>query len=339
MSACLNDARGKLPSQELGNETNSLSGSANRRFLVGNALIGGSSREPGQAMISYAQNFEDVLLNRLFPPDYRGFYVDVGASHPTTGSVTAHFYYNRGWCGVNVEPSCSYEHLVRGRPRDVNLQLAISNQPGSATFHEFPEAPGLSSFRQDIADISIARLGLRCVRRPVAVATLAQVCRDHVRRPIDFLSIDVEGHERAVLEGADFREFRPRVVVIEATRPHGGESLHGDWEELILTAGYRFAFFDGLNRYYVRQEEPELAAKLAVPANCFDNFVTYSDQCNIDRVHALTYRLTTTEQLGRFSLALARRVNRLESAARALPGLFRQFWHRRLKPAVRVPRS
>lgn len=284
-------------------------------------------------MISYAQNCEDVLLNRLFPEDYRGFYVDVGASHPTTGSVTAHFY-SRGWCGINVEPSCSYEHLVRGRPRDINLQLAISNQPGTATFHEFPEAPGLSSFSPEMAEISIDRLGFRCVRRPVIVATLAEVCREHVRRPIDFLSIDVEGHERAVLEGADFNQFRPRVVVIEATRPHGGESLHGAWEGLILSAGYLFAFFDGLNRYYVRREEPELVAKLAVPANCFDSYVTYSEQCNLDRVHALNYRLSTTEQLGRYSLALARRVNRIESAVRQVPALVRRVWNRRASTSL-----
>lgn len=279
-------------------------------------------------MISYSQNFEDVLLNRLFPDDYRGFYIDVGASHPTVGSVTAHFY-ARGWNGVNVEPSCSFEQLHRERPRDVNLHLALSNRAGLATFYEFPEAPGLSSFHQDVAALSIARFHFRCVTRPVPVATLEQVCREHVRRPIDFLSIDVEGSEREVLEGADFRRFRPRVIIVEATPPHGGQTLHGRWEDLLLSADYTFANFDGLNRFYVCKNEPELAAKLAVPANVFDNFTTYSEQCNVDRVYALTYRLATTEQLGRWSLALARRVNRLETALGRLPATFRRVWQGR----------
>ncbi|HEY2253265.1 MAG TPA: FkbM family methyltransferase, partial [Planctomycetaceae bacterium] len=251
-------------------------------------------------MISYAQNCEDVLLNRLFPADHRGFYVDVGASHPTTGSITAHFY-NLGWHGINVEPSCSFNHLVHARPRDVNLQLALSDQPGAATFYEFPEAPGLSSFNSELADLAVSKFGFRCVRKPVAKATLAQVCREHVQRPIDFMTIDVEGHEREVLAGADFRQFRPRVVVVEATKPHGGESLHECWESLLLSHDYLFAFFDGLNRYYVRHEDESLISRLAVPANVFDNFVTYSEHCNIERVHALSYRLSTTEQLGRYS--------------------------------------
>ena len=40
-------------------------------------------------MISYAQNFEDVLLARAFRNRDRGFYIDVGAWHPVFDSVTA----------------------------------------------------------------------------------------------------------------------------------------------------------------------------------------------------------------------------------------------------------
>src|SRR5207248_1009091 len=133
-------------------------------------------------MISYGQNSEDVLLNRLFPADYKGFYIDVGASHPTVGSVTAHFY-AQGWQGINIEPSCSYSQIAQARPRDTNLQLALSNQPGMATFHEFPEAAGLSTFTPDLADFAVMKFGFRCVRRAVAVSTLAEICREHVRQP------------------------------------------------------------------------------------------------------------------------------------------------------------
>jgi FkbM family methyltransferase len=275
-------------------------------------------------MISYGQNGEDVLLNRLFPADHKGFYIDVGASHPTVGSVTAHFY-ARGWQGINVEPSCSYGQMVQARPRDTNLQLALSNQPGMATFHEFPEAAGLSTFTPDLADFAVTKFGFRCVRRTVVVSTLAEICREHVRKPIDFLSVDVEGHERAVLEGADWKRFRPRAVVVEATRPHTTETTHAEWEDLLLSADYLFAFFDGLNRFYVRAEDRDLAAKLAVPANVFDNFVTYSEQCSLDRLHALTYRLDTTEQLGRVPLAVASRLNDIENGVRRLPAAIRRL--------------
>jgi len=54
-------------------------------------------------MISYAQNFEDVILERIFKDKESGFYVDIGACHPVYDSVTYHFYL-KGWSGINVEP-------------------------------------------------------------------------------------------------------------------------------------------------------------------------------------------------------------------------------------------
>ena len=90
-------------------------------------------------MISYAQNFEDVMIARLFDAGYRGFYVDIGAAHPDFFSVTRHFY-NQGWSGINVEPTFRFYPLLRkARPNDINLQCAVGNSPGRATFYEFPK--------------------------------------------------------------------------------------------------------------------------------------------------------------------------------------------------------
>lgn len=90
-------------------------------------------------MISYAQNFEDVMIARLFDADYRGFYIDIGAAYPDYLSVTRHFY-NHGWSGINVEPALRfYEMLCADRPKDINLRCAIGNEPGLATFYEIPK--------------------------------------------------------------------------------------------------------------------------------------------------------------------------------------------------------
>ena len=80
---------------------------------------------------------------------------------------------------------------------------------------------------------------------------------------IDFLKIDVEGAERAVLLGGDWRRFRPKVVVAEALAPVTMAPAWETWEPLLLESGYRFALFDSLNRYYVAEEHAALAARLA----------------------------------------------------------------------------
>ena len=71
-------------------------------------------------MISYAQNFEDVMLARAFAGKTEGFYVDVGAMDPVDGSVTKYFY-ELGWSGINIEPDEEYyKRLVADRKRDCN---------------------------------------------------------------------------------------------------------------------------------------------------------------------------------------------------------------------------
>lgn len=74
------------------------------------------------SFLSYAQNFEDVMLHRAFRNVERGFYVDVGAFDPTHDSVTKAFY-DRGWNGINIEPIPEYHaRFTAERPRDINLR-------------------------------------------------------------------------------------------------------------------------------------------------------------------------------------------------------------------------
>ena len=226
-------------------------------------------------MTSYAQNREDVLLDRLFPRGLTGFYIDVGANDPVENSITKHFY-DMGWHGINVEPAAvPFERLEELRPRDVNLNIGISDHEGTLTLHEFPPGiSGVSTFSGHQAELHRER-GHAFQTREVPVTTLAKVCAEHVEDDIDFLSVDVEGHEPEVLEGGDWSRWRPRVVVVEATEPATTNPAHERWEHVLLEADYLFAAFDGLNRYYVRREDGHLAAALATPVNVTDRFVPY----------------------------------------------------------------
>ena len=84
---------------------------------------------PSPMRVSYAQNGEDIVLSRGFRSD-TGFYVDIGAFDPTSDSVTKLFY-DRGWHGINVDPVPEVIALFeRERPRDINVQVAVSVEPG-----------------------------------------------------------------------------------------------------------------------------------------------------------------------------------------------------------------
>jgi len=159
------------------------------------------------------------------------------------------------------------------RPRDINLQVAISDRSGLLSIW-VPRYSALATCRADMLEPSIPDYA-EPVEQVVEAISLDRLLREHAKdREIHFLKIDVEGHEAAVIRSGDFDTHRPLVMVVEATSPHTNEPTWYDWERGLLAKGYLFALFDGLNRFYVREESRELLPALAVPANCLDGFVT-----------------------------------------------------------------
>jgi len=224
------------------------------------------------SFISYAQNYEDVMLWRALKHIEQGFYIDVGANDPDIDSVTKAFY-ERGWRGINVEPSPQwFERLEEARPRDINLQLALGAEPGAITLYEIPDT-GLSTAEKKFAERHEAERGYQSRELRVEMDTLSNVCERFHLEPIHFLKIDVEGAEKAVLQGADFGKIRPWIILVEATLPNSQEESYYDWEPLLLNAGYEYVYFDGLNRYYVSGEHENLKAAFKAPPNVFDDFL------------------------------------------------------------------
>jgi FkbM family methyltransferase len=226
--------------------------------------------------ISHAQNLEDVMLSRVFKDKANGFYVDVGAWDPDKDSVTKAFY-DTGWSGVNIEPGLNNcKRIAKARPRDVNLQLAVSDKEGQANFQVVPGS-GLSSLQPGTVS-SLDMYGLKGQDTQVRLTTLTKVFEEHcATREVDFLKIDVEGHEAAVIAGMDWKRFRPLVVLVEATMAETGEPNWADWDPILLSGGYRFAWFDGLNRFYVREENVNLLTHFNKPPCVFDEFRLHRD--------------------------------------------------------------
>lgn len=273
------------------------------------------------AWISYAQNREDVLLRRALGDAPPGFWVDIGACDPVKLSITKHFY-DLGWRGINVDASPKmYDLLVAGRPRDINLNVGVSNKRGRMTFYRAiadahgGDASGLSTFVAEEVAVHRAN-GFVFEELETPVITLADICAEHVHGPISFMSVDVEGHEREVLEGGDFRKYRPRIVIVESTRPKSEEATHHRWEDLLLSADYLFGVFDGLNRYYVRAEDKALIERMQVPPNVFDDFLPWEYQSQIEQLEAEVRMLRASQRVMSVASGLAKWVGRQAESAR-----------------------
>ena len=230
---------------------------------------------PATRFISYAQNQEDVLLWRALQAVGTGFYVDVGALDPVVDSVTQAFS-ERGWRGINVEPGpAGYAALAAARQRDVNLHVAAGRSRGVVQLHEVGGSAGLSSVEPLIAHRH-EKAGFSTRVIEVEQHTLAEILDEYAAdiADIHFLKIDVEGVEADVLAGMDFVRFRPWILIVESTEPNSPNLVHEAWDPDVLAADYRFAWFDGLNRFYIAAERwDDLADHFNAPPNVLDNWV------------------------------------------------------------------
>jgi FkbM family methyltransferase len=228
-----------------------------------------------EPLVSYSQNAEDVRLWRVFRAIENGFYVDVGAADPYVDSVTRLFY-EHGWSGINVEPSPCFDALQAARTRDVNLRVAVGESEGSIPFFVTYPYPGMSTVDPSV-HANVPEAIERIEETTVPQRRLDSVLREHAaHRTIHFLKIDVEGAERQVLGSSDWASFRPIIVIAEAVKSCSISPTHENWESILMDAGYRFAAFDGINRFYVDQGHEHLIPILAYPVSALDQFVTVS---------------------------------------------------------------
>ena len=169
-------------------------------------------------VISFSQEGEDLIVRRKLAGLDRGFYVDVGAHHPTRFSNTMALY-RRGWRGINIDPNPHAIRLFeRARPRDTSICVGIAEVGGTLEFHMFDE-PAVNTFDAVLADeIARSQTYHRIERREVKVRKLAELLEENLPagQTIDLMSIDVEGFDLNVMQSNDWKRFRARCLLVEA---------------------------------------------------------------------------------------------------------------------------
>ncbi len=234
-------------------------------------------------MYTYAQNFEDVMLRRLFAEFKTGFYIDVGAHDPEFLSVTKSFY-DEGWRGINIEPIKNKWLLFNeARPRDINLRTAVGCGTGTVLLSNVVGQSALSS--TDPSRIGeLTSLYKDMVTEEVPIRTLDSIIKEYTPPEIDFLKIDVEGAESDVLKSLNLAINRPKVLVIESVRPtaefpgwieYDSSKLDNSqlWMPLLISNGYVEVYFDGLNKFFLRNDLIHLRKRLTLPPGVFDFIV------------------------------------------------------------------
>lgn len=193
---------------------------------------------------SYSQRGEDLLIENLLNKKRYGFYVDVGAHHPTRFSNTKRFY-DAGWSGINIDPNPTLiKKFEERRKRDINLALGVRDKSGSIEFYEFFPST-LSTFSPREARQYKGK-GYRLIsKNKVPVKTLGSILREYAKgRDIDLLSVDTEGIDLEVLKSNDWKSFKPKVICVETKGNFGKISAS------LRKHGYLLKHNNGINSIF-----------------------------------------------------------------------------------------
>jgi len=215
-----------------------------------------SPRERSYQITSFAQQGEDLILNRIFARrlgfdarSMKGFYVDIGAYHPFSHSTTFCLY-KFGWSGVCIDISReSCDLISRFRPRDRVFQCAISGKD-----HEknAVSAEGLSLINEVDNDLSKVTTNADLIDSRSLNSILDEIGREG---RIDYLNIDVEGAEIDALEGLDFNLYSPRVISVEIHDRDMVSALETPAAKILRNQGYIPVGCAAITYFFIRDSE------------------------------------------------------------------------------------
>ena len=169
---------------------------------------------------SYSQDGEDAVLASFYEskrPDYKGFYIDIGAHHPKRFSNTQ-FFYEKGWSGINIDATPgSMKPFMKERKRDINIEAGVSYKHDEFEYYLFEEA-ALNSFDVKLSEQRIKDGCSIKERRKVKVFPINYLLNKYIPahiKHIDFMSIDIEGMEYTILKSMDFKNYAPDFLLVE----------------------------------------------------------------------------------------------------------------------------
>jgi FkbM family methyltransferase len=207
---------------------------------------------------TYAQHGDDLVAINIFHnigithPSY----LDIGAHHPLNISNTA-LLYRLGSRGINVEPNPNLmAPFLELRPEDCNVNVGVSSEPGVLTFYMIDECSGRNTFDQATAEAFVAGNPQFSIRekRPIEVLTLNQIIDRYANGTFpDFLTLDVEGLDLAVLGSIDYAKTKPKVICVEYISGDNADK-HEDIKRVLRPQGFFCAFKTIGNAFYVANE-------------------------------------------------------------------------------------
>jgi FkbM family methyltransferase len=168
-------------------------------------------------------HFQDMVAYLYLQKKNDGFFVDIGANDGIIGSNT--FIFEKlGWHGVCVEPlPAVFNHkLKRSRKCDCYNVAISSKSNDSVEFFQAVGANQLSGLNEGMTESHKMEAKTYGKTKIINVKTMTfdDIMGNYPDiKFIDFMSIDVEGHEMEILNTINFKKYKFGFLTIERSEP------------------------------------------------------------------------------------------------------------------------
>ena len=163
--------------------------------------------------ISYSLNAVDLIIDYAFKTKKKGIYLDIGAQNPISNNNT-YLLFKRGWSGINIDLDIKNIELFNlARPNDINLNYAISSSEKVKDLYFYHDKSPLNTLNQNVSNFQNAKI--KYIRKQPTITLNKLLQKINFQKKIDYMNVDVEGHEYDVFLGFDLMTYKPSIISVE----------------------------------------------------------------------------------------------------------------------------
>jgi len=203
-----------------------------------------------------AQSGEDKYIIKLFDEDFKGKFLDIGCYHPTRHNNTYELY-KKGWSGINIDLNpLTIELFDFMRPKDVNINIGISDKDAEKELYFIDELDTQNTIDKNQLEFLKKHHNInqdQIIVKKIQTKNLETILNEYQFYNIDFMNLDIEGHELQVLKTLDFKKIKIKYLCIEMIE-HNEESILNvkNMKDLLKENNFKLIKNFGFNHIYHR---------------------------------------------------------------------------------------
>jgi FkbM family methyltransferase len=172
-----------------------------------------------QDIVYYSQSKQDYWILEQNKFKKNGIFIDIGAFDgvQTSNTYTLEKYFD--WSGICIEANQEAYNQLKENRQSINIYGAITDYDGYISFYG--------------DKISLNGIQTPCFKLN---SVLEQNFKNTIE--IDYLSLDVEGHEYTILDNIDFKTWKIKYITVEHNLYMNGPGNKNKIFELLTSKGY-----------------------------------------------------------------------------------------------------